>query len=171
MKIRKIHIIGGPGSGKTYYACLLAEKLKIKDYDLDGIYWDNSADTYGVRADEKKRDAALKKILKNKSWIIEGVYYEWVLESFKQADLIMVLRPGVLLRAWRIIARYIARKTGAAKAVKKETIKGLFRLLKWNISYDDINLEAALEVLERKGIKYNVFCNDREVKQHISGIK
>lgn len=51
MKIKKIHIIGGSGSGKTYIADRISEKLDIKTYDLDELFWDNSADSYGTKAD------------------------------------------------------------------------------------------------------------------------
>ena len=38
-----------------------------------------------------KREELLKQILIRESWIIEGVYYAWVTESFQMADFIYVL--------------------------------------------------------------------------------
>ena len=40
MKYRKIHIIGGPGSGKSYIAKKLSTLYNIKAYDLDDLFWD-----------------------------------------------------------------------------------------------------------------------------------
>ena len=45
----KIHIIGGPGSGKTYLAEKLSKELGIQHYDLDELQWDNKSDSYGIK--------------------------------------------------------------------------------------------------------------------------
>ena len=87
----KIHIIGCSGSGKTYFAKALSNKYNIPHFDLDDIQWDNNSESYGVKMPVEKRDALLKEILEKKDWIIEGVYYSWVLESFEKADIIYVL--------------------------------------------------------------------------------
>ena len=42
----KIHIIGGPGSGKTFLAEKLSKELGIRHYDLDELQWDNKSDSY-----------------------------------------------------------------------------------------------------------------------------
>jgi adenylate kinase family enzyme len=41
--MNKILILGGPGSGKTYAAKIIAKYLNINSYSLDDIYWDNSS--------------------------------------------------------------------------------------------------------------------------------
>jgi adenylate kinase family enzyme len=40
MQYRKIHIVGGPGSGKSYIARRLSTLYNINSYDLDDIFWD-----------------------------------------------------------------------------------------------------------------------------------
>ena len=82
----KIHIIGGSGTGKTYLASLLSIKYNIPHYDLDDLFWDNSANQYGVKMSIEKRNDMLSRILENEDWIIEGVYYSWLTESFEAAD-------------------------------------------------------------------------------------
>ncbi|OEF98817.1 hypothetical protein BHF71_10850 [Vulcanibacillus modesticaldus] len=94
----KIHIIGGPGSGKSYIGEELSKNLNINRYDLDDIFWDNKSKTYGNRNSSEKRNRDLEKILKEQSWIIEGVYFSWLNESFNKADYIFVLKPNVYLR-------------------------------------------------------------------------
>ena len=73
----KIHIIGGPGSGKTTLAKQLSEKLGIPRFDLDDLQWDNASGAYGTRRAPQERDALLAEILKHDDWIIEGDYYAW----------------------------------------------------------------------------------------------
>ena len=87
----KIHIIGCSGSGKTYLAKALSKKYNIPHFDLDDIQWDNNAQGYGVKMPPEKRNALLQEILSNREWIIEGVYYAWVQQSFDEADIIYVL--------------------------------------------------------------------------------
>lgn len=56
MQFKKIYIIGGPGSGKTYMASLISNQANITNYNLDDIFWDNSLNTFVIKADTKMRD-------------------------------------------------------------------------------------------------------------------
>ncbi|MFC1685491.1 DNA topology modulation protein FlaR [Nanoarchaeota archaeon] len=157
MKIKKIHIIGGPGSGKSYISNRLSNSLKIPYYDLDDLHWNNKSKKYNIKIPEDVRDKNLKKILKKDRWIIEGVYYKWVQNSFSKADIIIVLKVGVYTRAWKILKRFILRKLGLAKA-KKESIRDLIDLLKWNNTYDNdwlIKTEANIKKFKRKTKYFN----------------
>ena len=138
----RIHIIGGPGSGKTYAAQVLSRQFGIPAYDLDDLFWNRSAAPYGVRASETARDTELIAIVQESEWIIEGVYYSWLRPSFERADFIFVLRPPVSLRDYRILARFVGRKFGTIPT-KRETFLDLWRLLRWNHGYDTQNLEEA----------------------------
>lgn len=122
----KIHIIGCSGSGKTYLANALSKKYNISHFDLDDIQWDNNAKEYGKKRTLDERKALLKEILyNNDEWIIEGVYYAWVQQSFDEADKIYVLdMPGYLYKS-RIIIRSIIKKIGNTKRKKRNFEIGL----------------------------------------------
>lgn len=139
----KIHIIGGPGSGKTWIAHQLSGVYSVPTFDLDDIFWDKNAHHYGVKAPPKKRNSELKKILSNRSWIVEGVYYSWLKDSFHLADLIIILKTSIWLRDARILRRFVKRKLGMI-TTKKESLNDLQRLIKWNHGYDNNNLKTAL---------------------------
>ena len=126
----KIHIIGCSGSGKTYLAEKLSKKYSIPHFDLDNIQWDNTSDGYGVKMSIYKRTVLLENILKNESWVIEGVYYSWVLDCFCDADIIYLLQIPKYIYTFRIINRFIKRKIKLNNG-KKETIKSVYNLLKW----------------------------------------
>ncbi len=158
----KIHIIGCSGSGKTYFAKKLSEKYSIPHFDLDNIQWDNTADGYGVKMPIDKRTALLKDILQNESWIIEGVYYAWVLDCFRDADIIYLLDTPKYIYTLRIIRRFIKRKLGFEKG-KKETIKSVYNLLKWTETWQKQNLPEIKKILNQYEHKTIVLKSEKEI--------
>lgn len=144
--LQRIHIIGGPGSGKTYAARQLSGRLGIPAYDLDDLFWDRAAQSYGVRASEVDRDTRLVAITRQDMWVIEGVYYRWLKPSFERADIIFVLSPNVYLRDWRILKRFMRRKV-AIMSMKRESLSDFYRLIHWNHKYDLDNLKRAMDFI------------------------
>lgn len=158
----KIHIIGGSGTGKTYLANRLLTKYNIPHYDLDDLFWDNSAKQYGVKMPIEKRSEMLSKILQNEDWILEGVYYAWLSDSFEKADAIIVLDIPKRVYKYRIIRRFIKRKIGIEHS-KKETIKSLKRLPKWTDKFQRENLPQIYAVLSNYANKTVVLHSKNEV--------
>jgi len=142
----KIHIIGGPGSGKSYASKKLSDLLKIKYFDLDDLYYDNKAKSYGQMTPEKIRGKKLKDILKEESWIIEGVYFYWLSSSFSDADHIIILTPNAFVRNFRIIKRFVKRKLGLIKT-KHESIRDFANLLRWSNQYEKDDLVRLKEFI------------------------
>ncbi|MBZ9632933.1 DNA topology modulation protein FlaR [Clostridium sp. FP1] len=153
MTVKKIHIIGGPGSGKTYISQKISKNLHIERYDLDELFWDKS-NSYDTKSDINKRNENLRMILSKESWIIEGVYYSWLQDSFIKSDIVFILKPKVLKRDWRIIKRFVKRKLGLLSS-KRGSIKGLIDLIVWNHKYDKKNLIQAEAMIDK--------CNSNKV--------
>jgi hypothetical protein len=130
-------------------AAKIAAAFGLPIYDLDDLFWDDAAPTYGTRADPEKRDRVLETIARQESWVIEGVYYKFVTPSFERADLIVILTPSVWLRDWRLAKRSALRMLGRSPSKKKETLGSLVRLLRWNHTYDSNVLVPARVVLTR----------------------
>ncbi len=158
----KIRIIGCSGSGKTYFAKRLSEKYNVPYFDLDDIQWDNSQNSYGVKMPIDKRNQMLNDILQQPDWIIEGVYYAWVQQSFEEADMIYVLDMPKRLYKFRIIKRFIQRKIGTEKG-KKETFKSVYNLLKWTDTFQNANMKEIIRILEQHKRKVIYLKNKREI--------
>lgn len=149
MKLR-VHIIGGPGSGKSYAAARLAARFGVLAYDLDDLFWDRTALNYAIRAETKERDRRLAAIVSQDGWIIEGVYYQWLAPSFEAADMILALTPSVWIRHWYVIRRFMLRKFGSIPS-KHESLIDLWRLLRWSHAYDANHLVQARRFIARQG--------------------
>jgi adenylate kinase family enzyme len=162
----KIHITGGPGSGKTWIAHKLSGTYNIPAFDLDHIFWEKNARHYGIKAPPEKRDSELKKILSNRSWIIEGVYYSWLRDSFHLADLIIILKTSIWLRDVRIIRRFVKRKLGMI-TTKRESLSDLQKLIKWNHGYDNNNLKPALDFVSEYQDKIIFPQNESQIIREI----
>jgi adenylate kinase family enzyme len=147
---RRIHIVGGPGSGKTVTAARLAEAYGIPSTDLDRLFWRRASGRYGVKAPPEERDAALTRILAQPAWITEGVYLGWVRRCFEEADVVLVMSAPVWVRHRRILVRFLKRRIGLEKS-KRESVADLVDLLRWNHSYDGDNLAAVRRTLRDLG--------------------
>ncbi len=160
----KIHIIGCSGSGKTYLANALSKKYGIPRFDLDNIQWDNNAQGYGTKRPPQERNSLLQEILCNHEWIIEGVYYGWVQQSFDDADIIYVLDMPRYLYKSRIIIRSVKRKLGIQKG-KKETLKSIYNLLKWTETFQNNNLKEIRNILNRYNDKVIWLSSKKDVEE------
>ncbi len=165
----KIHIIGCSGSGKTYLANALANKYNIPHFDLDDIQWDNNSEGYGTKRPLEERNALLQEILNNNEWVIEGVYYAWVHQSFDEADIIYVLDMPRYLYKSRIIVRSIKRKLGIQQG-KKETLKSVYNLLKWTETFQNKNLKEIKTILDKYENKVIWLSSKKDVREIIKDI-
>lgn len=104
---RRICVVGGPGTGKTTYACQLARALGIHFYELDALAYERDGVTPRPLA---VRQLALREILAQPTWIIEGIYLWWTEEVFRRADLIVWLdQVSWTPAAWRVAQRSLGR--------------------------------------------------------------
>ena len=165
----KIHIIGCSGSGKTYLATALANKYNIPHFDLDDIQWDNNAEGYGTKRPLEERNALLQEILNNNEWVIEGVYYAWVQQSFDEADKIYVLDMPRYLYKSRIIVRSIKRKLGIQQG-KRETLKSVYNLIKWTETFQNKNLKEIKTILDKYENKVIWLSSKKDVTEIIKAI-
>ncbi len=95
-EIKKIAIIGAPGSGKTTLTIKLKEIYKLPAVFLDSFYrlpnW--------VMRDPAERDSMILEAAKKDEWIMDGTFIDTLEERVKVADLVIFLdyKTGVQLK-------------------------------------------------------------------------
>lgn len=104
---RRIHVIGGPGTGKTTLAGGLGEALGLAVIHLDDIARVGGG-TGRVRT-PAERDPLVAAILAGDAWITEGVHLGWTEPLLARAELIVWLEAATgSAAAGRIAERFVA---------------------------------------------------------------
>ena len=120
----KIHILGGPGNGKTTLAGALSSRFHVPHYELDQLGRKN-----GMRDAAYIEDAFA--IAEQPSWVTEGIFLIWTEPLLSQADYIVLLEVSWPVAAWRIISRHISKSLrGTNPYPGIDGVKSLFKLLK-----------------------------------------
>lgn len=162
----KIYIIGPTGSGKTTLARKLSKKLKIRNYELDLLVYDDQSGH--VKRSDLETARLFKNILKKKSWIIEDVGRSKFVKGREQADIIYYIKIKRSRVYINIIARWIKQRLGILDYNYLPTFKNLLDMFKCSNSYfkkEDSKLKE-LSIYKNK-IEYIDFnkLNELEIKK------
>lgn len=165
--IKKVHIIGSVGSGKTTLAKNLSKQLEVPHYELDNVVWER-AKPNDIRRSEEERDEVLQNIIQTDCWIIEGVHHTWVGESFQEADFIFFIDTSYSKRTYRIIIRFIKQKFGLEKANYQPTFEMFRKMFKWNKYFETESKPEILRVLEKYDEKFFIVKDTKKIKELIT---
>lgn len=100
---KKIYIIGGLGSGKSYFAKKLSQKTGIDYFGVDPIVFKEG---FFEERTEEDRDYNFQNIVKKERWILEGTFTEnWISTGLASSTQIIYLATPPLVRLWRFIRR------------------------------------------------------------------
>lgn len=164
--MKKIHIIGSIGSGKTTLAKKVSNIADIPHYELDNIVYKRT-DIGDIRRSDRERDAYLNRLIKQERWIIEGAHHKWVSKSFHEADIILFLDIALPIRKYRIVNRFFKQKLGMEKANYKPALRVLKILYKYNNEFDSKSKPEILGLLELHKNKVIVIKNKNDVEDFI----
>jgi adenylate kinase family enzyme len=162
MNHKKIYIIGGQGSGKSFLAGKLGEKLNISHQDLDRVVYKGK--NFLVKWSLEKRKERLKKALSKKQWILEGAYTsEWINPIIKKADLILILDINSLIARKRVIARYVKRE-------EKDRFKDLLFLLKSAKNYRKEKVPKIVKLAKKYKKRYLRLTSKKQVSDFVKSL-
>ncbi len=164
MKTQRIYVIGTSGSGKTYLAKKISEKLKLKHYDLDDFYWIKK---YTKKRPKEKRKELAKKLSKKKSWVAEGIYGDWAIDLIKKAQIIVWLDVSAYKRSIRILKRYFKGDEGTLIS----TLKLVKYSLKYNLGKHSQSKKAHKELFKENRITPLILKKDKQVNEFLGSLK
>ena len=129
MTIRKIHITGGPGSGKTTLARRIAASLDLPHFELDGLALrlDAEGRPFAEMAAETQRIARLG------GWVSEGAYLGLAGPLLREADLIIWVDIPWRVASYRIVWRHI--RAELARNNRFPGWRRLYRFWRWSGRY------------------------------------
>jgi adenylate kinase family enzyme len=99
--VRRVLVIGSPGSGKSTFATELARRTGLPLIHLDQQYW-NSGWVETPRADWETKVA---KLIAGDRWIIDGNYGGSLALRLTRADTVIDLEFPAWVCLWRILRR------------------------------------------------------------------
>ena len=85
--MKKIIVIGCPGSGKSTFSRKLHDKIQIPLYHLDLLYWNADKTTVDKSVFNERLDAVLKK----DEWIVDGNYNSSMEKRISECDTVFFL--------------------------------------------------------------------------------
>ena len=160
--MKRILVLGSPGSGKTTFALELSMVLGLPCIHLDKLFWKSG---WEMRSRDEF-DAMLLTELEKENWIIDGNYSMTIGTRADYADTAIFFDYPRLLCLYRVIKRVVTNY-GKTRADMGENCPERFdfEFLKyvWRFKYDE--MPKCMEKLEGKNINLIVVKNKREFKK------
>jgi adenylate kinase family enzyme len=122
---RRIHIIGGAGSGKTTLARSLAAHRSAPVYDLDQVAYEGGA---GAKRSLSARLMDVQRIAAEPNWVTEGIFLWWTDELLRAADVVIWLDLPWHSAARRVVIRHL--RASLAGTNRHRGIRRLLRFLR-----------------------------------------
>lgn len=167
-KIRKVAIVGAPGSGKTTLSYKLQEIFKLPICHIDSIHqlpnW--------VLRETSERDRMILEETKKDEWIMDGTFTDTLEERVKVADIIIFLDYPTIVSLMGVFKR-LATRLGKEKPDMpgcKEKFDLSFII--YVAGYNKERRKYIVEILEKyKDRNIKVFKKRKELKKWLKELE
>ncbi len=163
--MKKILVIGSPGSGKSTFSRKLRDATNLPLHHLDLIW--HKPDRTTISKDEL--DAEIRSIISSEEWIIDGNYRRTLEMRLAACDTVFLFNLPVEICLDGVRAR-IGTKREDMPWVENEFDK---EFMEWIINFPQNNLPMIMELLDKYGKERNVtvFSSRDEADKYIEKLK
>ncbi|WP_059172973.1 DNA topology modulation protein [Bacillus sp. FJAT-27445] len=165
--MRRIVIVGSGGAGKSTLARELGQRLGIKVYHLDAMFWKPG----WIPMENGEFIRLQTEIMEGESWIIDGNYGSTVDARLKKADTVIFLHFSTIRCLYGIVKRRIQYQGKTRPDMGKDCLEKLdWQFISWVAGYNRKKAPVLLERLKQyKDKEIIVFTRLSEVKTFLRG--
>ena len=163
--MKKIVIIGCPGSGKSYFSKQLKEELNIPLYHLD-LIWNKEDKTTLTR---EEFDIELQKIFNTDNWIMDGNYQRTLDLRISNATTVILLDYPLDICLNGALSRVGIKRDDMPW--KEETLDENFK--QYIIKFSENNLPEIYKILDKYKDKKEIiiFKTREESQEYLNNLK
>lgn len=163
--MKRILVIGCPGSGKSYFAKKLGNILNLDVIHMDNLYWKKDKTSIGVKELENK----LKPYLEKDSWIIDGNYHDTLKSRLKYATDVFFLDVSREECVKGMLERIDQERDDIPWVETKEDAE---ELITWTIDYDKRTKKEEESLLkEYPNVIVHRLSSRKEIDNYLNDIK
>ncbi|WP_040951393.1 hypothetical protein [Gorillibacterium massiliense] len=171
--MRKVIVIGSPGSGKSVFSKALAAKTRLPLIHLDKLYWKAG----WVKTDFEEWVPLVAEQTAGSAWIIDGNFQSTLDDRMQKADTVILLDLPRGLCVYRIIKRRLANLGKSRPDMGPNCIEKLdrefsqFLRFVWNFSkISGGTIRNCMEKYDEDGRQMIVLKSKRDVKRFLQEI-
>jgi len=171
--MKRIAIVGAPGSGKSTMALAIGERLSLPVFHMDHIHWKPG----WVARDRTKKIVLARDVLAREQWVFEGGFSAIQSERVARAQMLIWLDLPLGLRVWRVAKRTIRwfgqvrpdMQEGCPEGLNPEMIK-FFRYI-WDTRYSARAKIAASLVPLPENLVLVHLTRPRDVREFLDNLR
>ena len=166
--MRRVLVLGCPGTGKSTLARSLGEALSLPVVHLDKLWWKSG----WINRTEGEFDALLDAVLLGEEWVIDGNYLRTLPRRLERCDAVVLLdypRRVCLLRALRRILTWRGRTRPDMAADCPERLDGEF--VRWIWEFHRTQRPQVLELLDGWTGEKHVFRSPKDCARFLAKLE
>lgn len=164
--MKKILIIGSPGSGKSTLSRKLSQKLNIPCVHLDKLWWKED----WVHVSREEFDVLLQTELEKDSWIMDGNFNRTLHHRLEYADTVIWMDFPTHICLWRVWHRRGKKRPDMPQNCVEKLNRDFFEFLVYIWNFKKKNNNRIKNLLDNCDADVIVIKNDKQLKEFEKGI-
>lgn len=168
--MKRVAIVGSPGTGKTTFARKLHQKTKLPLIHLDYYYHQKQHNYYNDKPAWVKK---VKQLMQQPKWIIDGNYSSTLNLRMGKADTVIFLDYSRRLAIYRIFKRrleFLRRRRTDMPSDWKETLNKEFLKYVWTFN-KEYRPKIVMAIQQNKDKNIRIFKTPYQTKKFLDRLE